>query len=92
MVFNNNNKKIISILPVIYKRITIKGKNQPRRAKSGKQLPNARKIRTTLFPSVDNPSPKYNTLFMQFGQTVAHDTELILSKVLSKFLKILTYI
>lgn len=37
---------------------------------------------------MDKHSPKYNSLFMQFGQTVAHDTELILSKVKSKSVNI----
>ncbi|XP_060870430.1 peroxidase-like [Metopolophium dirhodum] len=56
------------------------GKSQERRALSGNKLPNPRKIRTTLFPDVNRPTLKYNLLFMQFGQLVAHDTELIFSK------------
>ncbi|XP_022162140.1 peroxidase-like [Myzus persicae] len=56
------------------------GKSEVRRAISGKKLPNPRKIRTTLFPDLNRPTLKYNSLFMQFGQVVAHDTELIFSK------------
>lgn len=43
---------------------------------SGRELPNVRSIRKALFKDIDRPSPKHNLFVMQFGQIVAHDTEL----------------
>lgn len=66
--------------------ITDKGKDEPRKAVSGRELPNARHIRTTLFKDMNKPAPKHNLYVMQFGQMVAHDTELTISKTSSEYL------
>lgn len=47
---------------------------------SGRNLPNSRLIRTTIFQDLDAQSPINNLYVMQFGQLIAHDTELTLSK------------
>lgn len=52
------------------------GKSQPRKAVSGRELPNVRSIRKSIFKDIDRPSSKHNLFVMQFGQIVAHDTEL----------------
>ncbi|XP_026813543.1 peroxidase-like [Rhopalosiphum maidis] len=51
-----------------------------RKAKSGNELPNVRHIRTTAFIDKDFPAPRHNSLMMQFGQIITHDTALLLSK------------
>lgn len=61
----------------------ILGNNEPRKAKSGRELPNVRHIRTTLFQDRDKPTPEHNLYVMQFGQIIAHDTEMTASKTLS---------
>lgn len=47
---------------------------------SGRDLPNSRLIRTTIFQDLDVNAPITNLYVMQFGQLIAHDTELTLSK------------
>lgn len=61
----------------------ISGISQPRKAKSGRDLPNARHIRRILFQDKDKPNSESSLLLMQFGQIIAHDTELTLAKTLS---------
>ncbi|VVC25042.1 Hypothetical protein CINCED_3A001808 [Cinara cedri] len=56
------------------------GNRQPRKAVSGRELPNARHIRRTIFQDIDKPTIKHNLFIMQFGQMIAHDTELTVSK------------
>lgn len=58
-----------------------------RRSKSGRELPNSRLIRTTIFKDANENSPKNNLQVMQFGQMIAHDTEENLPKTLSKYLR-----
>lgn len=61
------------------------GVDQPRKSVSGRELPNSRHIRTTLFQDLDRPAPKHSLYAMQFGQTIAHDTEFALPKRSSEF-------
>lgn len=62
------------------------GVYEQRKAVSGSELPNVRTIRKTIFKDMDRPAPKYNLFLMQFGQMVAHDTELLVRKTQSKCL------
>lgn len=52
------------------------GINEPKRSVSGKELPNPRLLRTHLFPAGDFNDKDRSLMYMQFGQTVAHDTAL----------------
>lgn len=54
--------------------------SQIRKSKSGHELPNVRHIRTAAFIDKDFPAPRHNSLMMQFGQIITHDTALLLSK------------
>ncbi|XP_015374036.1 PREDICTED: peroxidase-like [Diuraphis noxia] len=56
------------------------GKSQQRKAISGRELPNSRHLRTTLFIDMDKPALEHNVLVTQFGQMIAHDTELAFPK------------
>ncbi|XP_050538281.1 peroxidase-like isoform X5 [Daktulosphaira vitifoliae] len=56
------------------------GINQPRKTVSGEELPNSRIIRTTIFPDKDQPSPDHTVYVTQYGQVIAHDTELAVEK------------
>lgn len=67
-------------------RNAILGISVPRKAVSGRALPNARHIRTKLFLDADKPAPTHSLFVMQFGQVVAHDTELTISKTLGECL------
>ncbi|XP_050432036.1 peroxidase-like [Adelges cooleyi] len=58
------------------------GISQLRNSVSGNALPNVRHIRTTIFTDRDMPAPRHNLYVMQFGQVIAHDTELVISKTL----------
>ncbi|XP_058056122.1 chorion peroxidase-like [Anopheles bellator] len=40
---------------------------------TGRYLPTARKLSSTLFVDLHHPHPQYNVLLMQFGQFLAHD-------------------
>lgn len=61
--------------------------SQIRKAVSGRELPNVRHIRTTLFKNQGSvPAPDHSLIAMQFGQLVAHDAELVVPKTLSKYL------
>ncbi|KAJ8918066.1 hypothetical protein NQ315_011523 [Exocentrus adspersus] len=44
-----------------------------RRSKSGKSLPNARKVSETLFPLTVIPDKDYTLAQMQYGQIITHD-------------------
>ncbi|XP_060870138.1 peroxidase-like [Metopolophium dirhodum] len=57
------------------------GKSQQRKAISGRELPNSRHVRTTLFLDMEKPAPEHNVLVTQFGQMIAHDTELAFPKL-----------
>jgi len=61
------------------------GVSELRRAVSGRELPNVRHIRTTIFTDADRPAPQHSLITMQFGQMIAHDTELILSKSIGEY-------
>lgn len=41
---------------------------------SGKELPNVRILRTSLFPDKDIPDDLNLLMVMQWGQLIAHDT------------------
>jgi len=63
------------------------GVSKPRKSVSGRELPNVRHIRTKIFTDLDRPAPQHNLMVMQFGQIVAHDTELTMSKSLGEFVE-----
>lgn len=44
-------------------------------------MPNSRHVRTTLFLDMDKPALEHNVLVTQFGQMIAHDTELAFPKL-----------
>lgn len=52
---------------------------------SGGELPNVRRVRTNIFGDVDQPSPDHNLFVMQFGQILAHDTQLVVYKGAGEF-------
>jgi len=79
-------KKLLSFTTINCKlNYAIEGVREIRRAVSGRELPNVRHIRTAIFTDVDRPAPQHNLFVMQFGQIVAHDTELTLTKSMGEF-------
>ncbi|KAM7295326.1 peroxidase [Ixodes scapularis] len=60
------------ILPADY----ADGLSQPRVARNGDPLPNARKVSFTVHPEVNVPDTRWTHLAMQFGQFLDHDITL----------------
>lgn len=50
------------------------GVNKVRMSANGKELPNVRILRTSLFPNKDVPDDINMLMVMQWGQLIAHDT------------------
>lgn len=50
------------------------GVNKVRMSRNGKELPNVRILRTSLFPDKDIPDDLNLLMVMQWGQLIAHDT------------------
>ena len=49
------------------------GISEPRKAKDGGELPNARLISLTIAPEASIENNKYSLMLMQFGQFIDHD-------------------
>jgi len=47
--------------------------SKPRVARSGNELPNARRVSATVLPDVDNPDFLHTLVLMVFGQFLDHD-------------------
>lgn len=47
--------------------------NEPRAAKSGRTLPNPRKVSYTVHPEIIAPDRLWTHMTMQFGQFLTHD-------------------
>lgn len=63
------NTPFVRVLPAQYS----DGVHGPRRARSGRALPSARQLVTTLLPDRDVPSTSTNGLVMSWAQLVSHD-------------------
>ncbi|XP_050293692.1 peroxidase-like [Anthonomus grandis grandis] len=56
------------------------GERTPRLAKNGNDLPSARKVSTTVYPSETFNNPLYTLVAMQYGQLIAHDMGSVVSR------------